>query len=271
MRARLKADAIDRDRIRTSLETYIDPLCTVEHPEHIVNVVSGRISPDSVNVENSVTIGKEQMKKYEATWPGGFNDALPIKVITISVTKKEIKIGSSSTFDTELIYCQCTRNQSVRSLSVWIGTRSHIYVRLQRKYETIRSTVCTHSKAPSRTINKNPSTPDYYHHWWLCYPLDYTLANKWNCSRFCKWLYRLCVQKALWKCVEVILCFWSLLRLQHQRWYKIFPSCQESQQTARVKPVYPVTSADGRTDCDWKQKTADWYDLSSATRKETTS
>ena len=104
MPARLKADAIDRDRIRTSLETCIDLLSTVEHPEHIVNVVSGRISPDSVNVENSVTIGKEQMKKYEATWPGGFNDALPIKVISISVTKKEIKIGSSSTFDTELIY-----------------------------------------------------------------------------------------------------------------------------------------------------------------------
>ena len=44
------------------------------------------------------------MKKHEATWPGGFNDALPKKVITMCVTKKEIKIGSSGTFDTELIY-----------------------------------------------------------------------------------------------------------------------------------------------------------------------
>ena len=44
MPARLKPDAIDRDRVRTSLETCIDPLSTAEHPEHIVNVVSGRIS-----------------------------------------------------------------------------------------------------------------------------------------------------------------------------------------------------------------------------------
>ena len=65
MPARLKADAIDRDRIRTSLETCFDPLSTAEHPEQIVNVVSGRISPDSVNVENSVTIGKEQMKPLD--------------------------------------------------------------------------------------------------------------------------------------------------------------------------------------------------------------
>ena len=92
MPSRLKADAIHRDRIRTSLKTRIDPLSTAELPEHIVNVVSGRISPGSVNVKNSVTIGKEQMKKYEATWPSGFNDALPNKVITMFVTKKEIKI-----------------------------------------------------------------------------------------------------------------------------------------------------------------------------------
>ena len=52
MPARLKADVIDRDPIRTSLETCIDPLSTAEHSEHIVNVVSGTISPDSVNVEN---------------------------------------------------------------------------------------------------------------------------------------------------------------------------------------------------------------------------
>ena len=38
MPAHLKVDVIDRDRIRTSLETCIDPLSTAEHPEHIVNV-----------------------------------------------------------------------------------------------------------------------------------------------------------------------------------------------------------------------------------------
>ena len=118
MPARLKADAIDRDRIRTSLETCIDPLSTAELPKHIVNVVSGRISPDSVNVKNSVTIGKEQMKKYEATWPGGFNDALPNKVITMFVTKKEIKIGSSSTFDTELIYSRVMGLVNAREINL---------------------------------------------------------------------------------------------------------------------------------------------------------
>ena len=96
MPACLKADVIDRSRIRTSIETCIDSLSTAEHPKSI--------SPDSVNVENSFTIGEEQMKKYEATWPCGFNDALSKKVITMYVTKKEINIGPFSTFDKELIY-----------------------------------------------------------------------------------------------------------------------------------------------------------------------
>ena len=61
MSASKKSDAIDRESIREKLQTCIDPL----NPS---DIVSGRIGPESVNADNAVSIGKEQMKKYEATW-----------------------------------------------------------------------------------------------------------------------------------------------------------------------------------------------------------
>jgi hypothetical protein len=66
---------------------------------HIINIVSGRISLESVNIDHVVIIGTEKIKKYEATWPDGFSDTLPQKVVTMSVTKKDVKIEC-----TELIY-----------------------------------------------------------------------------------------------------------------------------------------------------------------------
>lgn len=87
------------------METCIDPLNS-DNPERTVNIVSGRMAPDRVNVDHSVTIGTEQMNIFESSWPENFNYSLPKKVITMSVTKKQVKLGSSDTFDTELIYAQ---------------------------------------------------------------------------------------------------------------------------------------------------------------------
>ena len=44
----------------------IDPLNSEDHPKGIVNTVTGRIAPDSVNVDKSVSLGNEQMQQFEA-------------------------------------------------------------------------------------------------------------------------------------------------------------------------------------------------------------
>ena len=50
--ARMRSDQKDRNSIRNKL----DP---TDHPDEIVNIFTGRIAPSSVNVEQSVEIGKK--------------------------------------------------------------------------------------------------------------------------------------------------------------------------------------------------------------------
>ena len=55
--ARKQSDVVDRDKLCKRLTTCIDPLQPVNHPNRIVNIVTGRLSPDVVNVDTSVSTG----------------------------------------------------------------------------------------------------------------------------------------------------------------------------------------------------------------------
>ncbi len=68
--SRVKYDENDRQVIREKLQTCIDPLNTASH---LVNIVTGHICTDEVNVHNAIDLGKSQMKEYEASWPAGFH------------------------------------------------------------------------------------------------------------------------------------------------------------------------------------------------------
>ena len=46
-----------------------EPLNSDNHSEGIVNIMTGRIAPDAVNVANYVATGKEPMKQFETSWP----------------------------------------------------------------------------------------------------------------------------------------------------------------------------------------------------------
>ena len=83
MPARLKSDSKDRENIREKLQTCIDPLNADDHPTGIINIVSGRIGPESVNADDSVNIGKKKINAYEASWPEGFYNSLTNKVVTL--------------------------------------------------------------------------------------------------------------------------------------------------------------------------------------------
>ena len=86
MPGRMASDAKDKGNMQ--LEMCIDPLNSDNHPDGIVNIVTGRIAPNAVNIDNTVAMGKEQMKQFETGWPKTFYEPLSNKVVTMSVTKK---------------------------------------------------------------------------------------------------------------------------------------------------------------------------------------
>ena len=95
-KARIQANAKDRDELRRKLDSCIDPMDSKAHPEgSIVNIVSGKLAPVSVNVENAVMIGETMLEDYEKTWPEGFNSTISKKVETMAASCDFVKIGES--------------------------------------------------------------------------------------------------------------------------------------------------------------------------------
>ena len=69
MKARMKADATDRSKIRQQLQEPIDPLDSSTHSDvNIVQAVSGRISTDpTANVHEAGSKGTGMMTYCEST------------------------------------------------------------------------------------------------------------------------------------------------------------------------------------------------------------
>ena len=103
-KSRIAADAVDRATIRQKLDRSIDPLSTSNQADKIVNIVSGRVAPVSVNVDKTVTIGTKQMEEFEGAWPDGFYNPISKKTVTMQVTKKHVNIGTAKLFNTTLLF-----------------------------------------------------------------------------------------------------------------------------------------------------------------------
>ena len=64
----MKKDLEDRLSLRETLRSCIDPLDTESHPDgKFLNIVTGHIAPDYVNVWNAVWIGQNQSTKRESS------------------------------------------------------------------------------------------------------------------------------------------------------------------------------------------------------------
>ena len=103
-RSRIKSDAVDRDNIRKSLENCLHPFRTSTHPKEIVNIYTGILSDELVNVDRCVDIGAEQVSSFYKLLPGGFHEPLSKKMITMSSMKKTVKVGNVEVADTFLIF-----------------------------------------------------------------------------------------------------------------------------------------------------------------------
>ena len=108
---RIVSDA--KARGPTELQMCIDPLNSDNHPDGIVNIVTGRIAPDAVNVDNSVA-----MKQFDTDWSKTFYEPLSNQVVTMFVTKKRIKLGSADCFDTNPIYPRVIGLMSTRDVDL---------------------------------------------------------------------------------------------------------------------------------------------------------
>ena len=81
---RRMSDKEDRDKLQAKLNLSLHPLDTDNHPLGIVNIITGTIGPASVNVDNSVKVGKQQMATFEEKWPQSFQQSLHHEVVTMS-------------------------------------------------------------------------------------------------------------------------------------------------------------------------------------------
>ena len=55
--SRITSNATDRDKIREKLLTCIDRLDPNAHSADLINVITGRIAPETVNAHDAVDIG----------------------------------------------------------------------------------------------------------------------------------------------------------------------------------------------------------------------
>jgi len=95
--SRITSNTKDRDKIRKRL-TCISPLHS--HPADLVNVVTGLISPETVNAHDAVDIGNGQLVSFEKSLP----DALTLLsnlVLTLAVKRKVAKFVNNNVDDTQ--------------------------------------------------------------------------------------------------------------------------------------------------------------------------
>ena len=69
-----------------------------------MNIVTGQVADDMINVQDAVATGTKQMQEFEKGWPQGFRSTISKKVRTVSDSKKRIKVGSQKVYDTSVIY-----------------------------------------------------------------------------------------------------------------------------------------------------------------------
>ena len=71
-KARIENDKKDREGIRQKLKECIHPLDPSVHPDELVNVSSGRLSSEKVNVHMAMELSLKQAIEFEKSLPESF-------------------------------------------------------------------------------------------------------------------------------------------------------------------------------------------------------
>ena len=84
----------------------------------LVNIVSGSICSDDINVHDAVDLGKAQMEEYEASWPEDFHQPLKKRVHTMKGCKKKTRTDTAEQFDSGLIFARALGLMNSRDVKV---------------------------------------------------------------------------------------------------------------------------------------------------------
>ena len=112
-----KEHVIRIKKVRDKLETCVDPL-DVSQGQHIINIVTGKISNKNVNVEDAVRIEEAQLQEFESACPTGFYQTIKMKVITMTEGKKQRGADPMEQCDSGLIFERVTALMSTRAINL---------------------------------------------------------------------------------------------------------------------------------------------------------
>ena len=103
----IEKDLADRLSLRTTLNGCMDLLDLTSHQNgQFINICTGRIAPENVNIWNAVAIRTDQMNQFKKYWPEGFHGTLSKRVITFAYKKRHIKVGDKEIMDPGAIHAQ---------------------------------------------------------------------------------------------------------------------------------------------------------------------
>ena len=104
---------MDRLALRERLLLCINPLEPTEHPQCLINVASGEIVQNpEINVEQSIEIGKLQLKTFIHSLPESFHEKLGNRVVKWTADKKNIGIGGGQKVcDTDVFYARALASE----------------------------------------------------------------------------------------------------------------------------------------------------------------
>ena len=89
------------------MEISIDIFDASKYGDGLVNVATGKINNDlSVNFDDRIHLGEDQMKNFPKSLPGGFYDTISGKLKTMVDGNKGVKAGKKSVLDPEVIYAR---------------------------------------------------------------------------------------------------------------------------------------------------------------------
>ena len=72
----------------------------------VYNICNGQVAPDTVNVQNALSIGSEQSRQFYASLSNEFHKTINKKVKTMDLLKKAVTVKGKAINDIETLFCR---------------------------------------------------------------------------------------------------------------------------------------------------------------------
>ena len=147
--ARIVANGMDRKALRDTLNLCINTLAP-EEPDggKLINIFTGQLAPDGVNVEEANAIGGDQMKSFRNSWPQGFYSTISKKIVPFDIKRKHIAIEGHRVIYQNLIYS--------RALGLLVSDRNLNFSEILSCELTPDPASCLKKMGPCESVKPKP-------------------------------------------------------------------------------------------------------------------